>query len=133
MNQSENSSPTAPKADPRHDPADAKPVTENQGTEQMAFFETTSVPAADGSEASAALAEETVEAAPGASNDTATPAQTMQFPESLAQRLIAARDARGWSQRDSRVPGLLQVERSGIPTPNVDPGKVQAVLDADRQ
>ena len=40
---------------------------------------------------------------------------------------------RGWGQRDSRVSSLLQVERSGIPTPNVDPAKVQAVLDADRQ
>jgi 3-hydroxyisobutyrate dehydrogenase len=39
---------------------------------------------------------------------------------------------RGWSQRDSRVPALLQVERAGIPPLNVDPAKVQAVLDRDR-
>jgi cytoskeleton protein RodZ len=64
----------------------------------MAFFETTGVRAADGSEASAVLAEEAVEAAPSAINDTAASAQAAPFPESLAQRLIAARDARGWSQ-----------------------------------
>src|SRR5579883_2732554 len=39
---------------------------------------------------------------------------------------------RGWGQRDSRVGGLLQVERSGIPPLNVDPAKIQAVLDADK-
>jgi 3-hydroxyisobutyrate dehydrogenase len=39
---------------------------------------------------------------------------------------------RGWSHRDSRVAGLLQVERSGIPPLNVDPAKLQAVLDADK-
>jgi len=39
---------------------------------------------------------------------------------------------RGWSQRDSRVGGLLQVERSGIEPPAVDPDRVQAILDADK-
>ncbi|HEX3864784.1 MAG TPA: NAD(P)-dependent oxidoreductase [Stellaceae bacterium] len=39
---------------------------------------------------------------------------------------------RGWSHRDSRVAGLLQVERSGIPPLDVDPAKLQAVLDADK-
>src|SRR6202521_1800465 len=38
---------------------------------------------------------------------------------------------RGWGTRDSRVSGLLQVERSGIPPLNEDPAKVQAVLDRD--
>jgi 3-hydroxyisobutyrate dehydrogenase len=52
---------------------------------------------------------------------------------SLALEELTEALNRGWGQRDSRVPGLLQVERSGIPTPNVDPAKVQAVLDGDRQ
>jgi 3-hydroxyisobutyrate dehydrogenase-like beta-hydroxyacid dehydrogenase len=40
---------------------------------------------------------------------------------------------RGWQQRDSRVGGLLQVERAKIPPLNVDPVKIQAVLDRDQQ
>ncbi len=39
---------------------------------------------------------------------------------------------RGWGHRDSRVSSLLQVERSGIPPLDVDPAKVQAVLDKDK-
>jgi len=39
---------------------------------------------------------------------------------------------RGWGQRDSRVGGLLQVERAKIDAPKVDPAKIQAVLDADK-
>ena len=39
---------------------------------------------------------------------------------------------RGWQQRDSRVGGLLQVERSGIEPLAVDPAKIQAVLDNDK-
>ena len=37
---------------------------------------------------------------------------------------------RGWSHRDSRVSGLLQVERAGIPPLDVDPEKIQAILDS---
>jgi 3-hydroxyisobutyrate dehydrogenase len=40
---------------------------------------------------------------------------------------------RGWSQRDSGVSSLLQVERSGIGELKVDPAAVQAVLDRDQQ
>ena len=40
---------------------------------------------------------------------------------------------RGWAQRDSRVGGLLQVERAKIAPLNVDPAKIQAVLDSDKQ
>jgi 3-hydroxyisobutyrate dehydrogenase-like beta-hydroxyacid dehydrogenase len=40
---------------------------------------------------------------------------------------------RGWAQRDSRVGGLLQVERSGIGELKEDPAKIQAVLDRDPQ
>lgn len=40
---------------------------------------------------------------------------------------------RGWAGRDSRVPGLLQVERSGIGELKVDPAAIQAVLDRDPQ
>jgi 3-hydroxyisobutyrate dehydrogenase-like beta-hydroxyacid dehydrogenase len=39
---------------------------------------------------------------------------------------------RGWQQRDSRVGGLLQVERSGIEPLEVDPAEIQAVLDGDK-
>lgn len=37
---------------------------------------------------------------------------------------------RGWGHRDSRVSGLLQVERSGVAPLEVDPAKIQAVLDS---
>jgi 3-hydroxyisobutyrate dehydrogenase len=40
---------------------------------------------------------------------------------------------RGWQQRDSRVGGLLQVERAKIAPLAVDPAKIQAVLDRDQQ
>jgi 3-hydroxyisobutyrate dehydrogenase len=52
---------------------------------------------------------------------------------SLALEELTEAMNRGWGQRDSRVSGLLQVERSGIPPLNVDPAKVQAVLDRDQQ
>ena len=98
MNQSENSSPTAPKADPHRDPADAKPVTENQGTEQMAFFETAHAPGVVPVEASAALEDAATEAATAAqAQDHALPDEVTLFPESFAQRLAAARDAHGWN------------------------------------
>ena len=38
---------------------------------------------------------------------------------------------RGWGQRDSRVGGLLQVERAKIDPPHVDPAKIAAVLAND--
>src|SRR5947207_166846 len=38
---------------------------------------------------------------------------------------------RGWGQRDSRVGGLLQVERAKIDPPNVNPAKINAVLAND--
>ena len=39
---------------------------------------------------------------------------------------------RGWGTRNSSVGQLLQVERSGIEPPAVDPKSVQAILDADK-
>jgi 3-hydroxyisobutyrate dehydrogenase-like beta-hydroxyacid dehydrogenase len=39
---------------------------------------------------------------------------------------------RGWGTRNSTVGQLLQVERSGIEPPAVDPKRVQAILDADK-
>ena len=39
---------------------------------------------------------------------------------------------RGWGHRDNRVTSLLQVERSGVPPMNVDPAKIQAVLDSGK-
>ena len=40
---------------------------------------------------------------------------------------------RGWATRNSSVGQLLQVERSGVEPPAVDPKRVQAILDADKQ
>ena len=40
---------------------------------------------------------------------------------------------RGWATRDSRVGMLLQVERSKITPLAVEPVKIQAVLDSDKQ
>jgi 3-hydroxyisobutyrate dehydrogenase-like beta-hydroxyacid dehydrogenase len=40
---------------------------------------------------------------------------------------------RGWGTRNSTVGQLLQVERSGIEPPAVDPDRVQAVIDADKE
>ena len=39
---------------------------------------------------------------------------------------------RGWGARNSSVGQLLQVERSGIEPPAIDPKRVQAILDADK-
>ena len=39
---------------------------------------------------------------------------------------------RGWGTRNSTVGQLLQVERSGIEPPAVDPKRVQAILDVDK-
>jgi 3-hydroxyisobutyrate dehydrogenase len=39
---------------------------------------------------------------------------------------------RGWGTRNSTVGHLLQVERSGVEPPAVDPQRVQAILDADK-
>jgi hypothetical protein len=40
---------------------------------------------------------------------------------------------RRWGTRNSAVGQLPQVERSGIEPPAVDPERVQAILDADKQ
>jgi 3-hydroxyisobutyrate dehydrogenase-like beta-hydroxyacid dehydrogenase len=39
---------------------------------------------------------------------------------------------RGWGACNSTVGQLLQVERSGIELPALDPERVQAILDADK-
>jgi 3-hydroxyisobutyrate dehydrogenase len=52
---------------------------------------------------------------------------------SLALEELTEAMNRGWAQRDSRVSGLLQVERSGIGELTEDPAKIQAVLDRDQQ
>ena len=100
MNQSENSSPTAPKADPHRDSADVKQAAKDQGTEQMAFFETTRVSGVVAADASTASADATTEApmAAQAEDHHAMPEPVVPFPESFAQRLVAARDARGWDR-----------------------------------
>ena len=51
----------------------------------------------------------------------------------LALEELTEAMTKGWGQRDSRVGGLLQVERSGIGELKVDPAKVQAVLDREQQ
>jgi 3-hydroxyisobutyrate dehydrogenase len=38
---------------------------------------------------------------------------------------------RGWSDRDSRIGMLLQVERSGIEPLAVDPARIKDVVDRD--
>ena len=38
---------------------------------------------------------------------------------------------RGWSERDSRIGMLLQVERSGIEPQAVDPARVKEVFERD--
>jgi len=100
MNQSENSSPTAPKADSHRDPADAKQTAENQGTEQMAFFETARRPDVVSADAPTISEDVTTEAptAAQAEDHHPMPEQVALFPESFAQRLVAARDARGWDR-----------------------------------
>ncbi|HEX7917564.1 RodZ domain-containing protein [Rudaea sp.] len=100
MNPSENSPPTAPKADPHRDPADAKQAAENQGTEQMAFFETARISGVIPADASTVSEDATTEApmATQGEDSPAMPEQVALLPESFAQRLVAARDARGWDR-----------------------------------
>jgi 3-hydroxyisobutyrate dehydrogenase len=38
---------------------------------------------------------------------------------------------RGWAERDSRIPLVLQLERSGVSEVAVDPARIKAVLDRD--
>jgi 3-hydroxyisobutyrate dehydrogenase len=38
---------------------------------------------------------------------------------------------RGWAERDSRIPLLLQLERSGVGEVAVEPARIKAVLDRD--
>ncbi|MCH9670753.1 MAG: NAD(P)-dependent oxidoreductase [Gammaproteobacteria bacterium] len=67
-----------------------------------------------------------VSLAVGLGKDVAVP---MRLANLALEELTEAMN-RGWGHRDSRVSGLLQVERAGIPALNVDAAKVQAVLDA---
>jgi len=53
----------------------------------------------------------------------------MQLANLTLEELTEALN-RGWGERDSRVSGLLQVERAGIPPLDVDPEKIQAVLNS---
>lgn len=70
----------------------------------MAFFEEATAPTARPADATASLADAaaigdaTVNVQP--QDRAGTPGQATLFPESLAQRLAAARDARGWSQTE---------------------------------
>jgi len=61
-------------------------------------------------------------------------AREVQVPmrlTNLAQQELTEALNRGWGQRDSRVPALLQQERAGIPPIAVAPDKIKAVLAAD--
>ena len=74
----------------------------------MAFFETTPASNADAKNAAASLADDATDFAALETRDSASleqseplpeaPEQSASFPESLAQRFMAARDARGWSR-----------------------------------
>lgn len=74
----------------------------------MAFFETTPAPRADAENAVASLADDVNEVAVPEARDGLSleqgeapidaSGQSASFPESLAQRFIAARDARGWTR-----------------------------------
>jgi cytoskeleton protein RodZ len=99
MSHSDNSSANAPKAEKHREQNAAGAMSESQGIEQMAFFETAPALAADSADVSAPLADDVTETAASATQEPTEPsAQTALFPESLAQRLVAARDARGWSR-----------------------------------
>lgn len=51
----------------------------------------------------------------------------------LAHQELTEALGRGWGQRDSRVPMLLQQERAGIDRIAIPPDRLRAVLDADNQ
>ena len=51
----------------------------------------------------------------------------------LAHQELTEALNRGWGQRDSRVGALLQQERAGIPPIAVDPARIKAVMDADKE
>ena len=50
----------------------------------------------------------------------------------LAHQELTEAMNRGWDKRDSRVGALLQQERAGIPPIAVDPARIKAVMDADK-
>jgi cytoskeleton protein RodZ len=81
--------------------------SEPNGVEQMAFFENAMVPAAAGAvgmmtplvdPSEQAVSAEVAEEATSPASDS--PEQVALFPESLTQRLVAAREARGWNRAD---------------------------------
>ncbi len=51
----------------------------------------------------------------------------------LAQEELTEALGRGWGNRDSRVPMLLQQERAGIEPIAVPPDRIRAVLDSDSE
>jgi len=98
MSQGKSSSQSAPKAEKLRDQADPGVVSESLGDQQMAFFETTPAPVADVKDAVAPMDEAVSEIVlPEIHETAAVPEQAAMFSESLAQRLVAARDAHGWS------------------------------------
>jgi hypothetical protein len=56
----------------------------------------------------------------------------MRLANTAFEELTEAMNRR-WGTRNSAVGLLPQVERSGIEPPAVDPERVQAILDADKQ
>jgi len=56
----------------------------------------------------------------------------MRLANTAFEELTEAMNRR-WGTRNSAVGQLPQVERSGIEPPAVDPERVQAILDADKQ
>jgi 3-hydroxyisobutyrate dehydrogenase len=51
----------------------------------------------------------------------------------LAHQELTEALGRGWGQRDSRVPMLLQQERAGIAPIAVPPDRLKAIIESDRQ
>ena len=56
----------------------------------------------------------------------------MRLANTAFEELTEAMNS-GWGTRNSAVGQLLQVERAGIEPPAVDPQRLQAILDADKQ
>jgi cytoskeleton protein RodZ len=92
MNQTENSLSGTLKAGMLHEQSAAGMAAASSAMEQLAFFE---VPPADAVAITRDAMDETTACA---AHDNTAPEQSVLFPESLVQRLIAARDARGWSR-----------------------------------
>ncbi len=104
--------------------ARARPVASAPSTGSASF----SAASYDPADFALRLLHKDVSLAVGLGKEVAVP---MRLANLALEELTEAMN-RGWQQRDSRVGGLLQVERSGIEPLKVDPADIQAVLDGDK-